>query len=86
MEVEARASQYPAEGAFEVRRGTIHDELAVVELAASYDGGPTVYGVGLLEFRGDKISRERIYIGEGWEAPEWRAPWRSDRPAESPGW
>jgi hypothetical protein len=31
----------------------------------------------LLEFRGERVARETIYIGEGWTAPEWRAPWRS---------
>jgi hypothetical protein len=77
-------SQYPAQVGFEVRRVTIRQELAVVELSASYDGGPTMYGVGLLEFRGDKIARERIYVMEGWDAPEWRAPWRSSTPADPP--
>ena len=57
---------------------------AVVELSASYDGGPTMYGVSLLDFRRDKIARERIYVMEGWEAPEWRAPWRSSTPADPP--
>jgi hypothetical protein len=77
-------SQYPAQVSFHVRRVTIRQELAVVELSASYDGGPTMYGVGLLEFRGDKIARERIYVMEGWDAPEWRAPWRSSTPADPP--
>jgi hypothetical protein len=40
--------------------------------------------VQLLEFRGDKVARERIYIMEGWEAPAWRASWRSDTPADPP--
>jgi hypothetical protein len=26
--------------------------------------------------------RERIYVADGWEAPEWRAQWRSATPAE----
>jgi hypothetical protein len=50
----------------------------------SYNGGPWLFGVQLLEFRGDKVARERIYGGEGWEAPEWRAPWRSNTPADPP--
>jgi hypothetical protein len=40
--------------------------------------------VQLLEFRDDKVARERIYITEGWEAPEWRARWRSATPADPP--
>jgi hypothetical protein len=30
------------------------------------------------EYHDDKVARERIYVMEGWEAPEWRARWRSD--------
>jgi hypothetical protein len=37
--------------------------------------------VQLLEFRGDKVARERIYIMEAFGAPEWRAPWRADTDA-----
>jgi hypothetical protein len=74
-------SQYPAEVGFEVQRLTIKDDLVVVELTARYDSeGPVMYGVGLMEFRGEKIANERIYVSEGWEAPEWRAPWRSAPP------
>jgi hypothetical protein len=27
--------------------------------------------------RDDRIARESIYVTEAWEAPEWRAEWRS---------
>jgi hypothetical protein len=77
--------RYPAEVSFRVRRITTRQDLAVVEVDVSYDGGPWMYGVQLLEFRGDKVARERIYAGEAWEAPEWRAPWRSETPADPPG-
>jgi SnoaL-like protein len=76
--------RYPAEVRFRVRRITAREDLAVVEVDVSYNGGPWYYGVQLLEFRGDKVARERIYGGEAWEAPEWRAPWRSDTPADPP--
>ena len=76
--------QYPAEVRYRVRRITARDDLAVVELSISYDGGPWQYAVQLLDFRGDKVARERIYVMEGWEAPEWRAPWRSATPADPP--
>jgi SnoaL-like domain len=77
-------SEYPADVSFRVRRVTIRQDLAVVELSASYDGGPTMYGVSLMDFRGDRIARERIYVMDGWDAPEWRAPWRSSTPADPP--
>jgi hypothetical protein len=76
--------QYPAAVRYRVRRITAREDLAVVEVSISYDGGPWQYGVQLLEFRDDKVARERIYIMEGWEAPEWRTPWRSDTPADPP--
>ena len=77
-------SRYPAEVAHRLRRVTIRQDVAVVELTASYDGGPTMYGVGILEFRDGKIARERVYVMDGWPAPEWRAPWRSKTPVYPP--
>jgi SnoaL-like domain len=77
--------QYPADVRYRVRRVTAREDLVVVELSVSYDGGPWMYGVQLLEFRDDKVARERIYVMDSWEAPEWRAPWRADTPADSPG-
>jgi hypothetical protein len=76
--------QYPAEVRYRVRRVTAREDLAVVEVSASYNGGPWQYGVQLLEFRDDQVARERIYVTEGWEAPEWRARWRSATPADPP--
>jgi ketosteroid isomerase-like protein len=76
--------RYPADVRYRVRRVTAREDLAVVEVTVNYDDGPPWYGVQLLEFRGDRIARERIYAGEGWEAAEWRAPWRSSTPADPP--
>jgi hypothetical protein len=76
--------QYPADVSYRVRRVTAREDLAVVEVSVSYDGGPWMYGVQLLEFRGEKVAGERIYAAEAWGAPEWRAPWRSETPADPP--
>jgi ketosteroid isomerase-like protein len=79
--------QYPADPArvrFRIRRVTARVDLAVVELSVSYDGTSWMQGVQLLEFREDKVARERIYVMDAWEAPEWRAPWRADKPADPP--
>jgi len=76
--------QYPAEVRFRVRRITAREDLVVAEVSISYNGGPWHYAVQLMEFRDDKVARERIYVMEGWEAPEWRAPWRSATPADPP--
>jgi len=77
--------QYPADPAtmrYRLRRVTCRDDLGVVELSVSYDGVTWMQGVQLLEFRGDKVAHERIYVMDSWEAPEWRARWRSDTPAD----
>ena len=77
-------SQYPGEVHYRIRRLTIRDDLAVVECSVQYGDGPWQFGVQLLDFRDDKVARERIYVMEGWEAPAWRAPWRSGTPADPP--
>jgi ketosteroid isomerase-like protein len=75
-------SQYPADVSYRIRRMTTGEDSAAVEVSVSYNGGPWQYGVQLLEFRGDRVARERIYVTEAWDAPEWRAPWRSTTPAD----
>jgi hypothetical protein len=77
--------QYPASVEFKIRRIRGQGEFWVAEVSISYDGGPWNYGCSIMEFRGDKIARETIYIAQGWEAPEWRAPWRAEWVAESSG-
>ena len=75
--------QYPVQLAFKIRRMDRWGDLVVAENLISYDGGPPMYSVNLIELNADdKIVRERIYIMKGWEAPEWRAPWRSQEPAD----
>ena len=75
-------AQYPANLRFRIRRMTAREDLVVVECSISYDDGPWQFGVQLLDFRGDKVERERIYVMEGWDAPEWRGPWRAATPAD----
>jgi hypothetical protein len=70
-------SNYPASTTFEFREIRGRDDFWVAEVSVSYDGGPRSFGVSILEFRGDKIARESIYVTEGWAPPEWRAQWRS---------
>ena len=68
---------YPAETSVEFREVRGEGDVWVAELAISYDGGPPSYGVSILELRDEKIARESIYVAQGWDAPEWRARWRS---------
>ena len=79
--------QYPAELAFKVRRMDIWANLVVAENLISYNGDRPMYTVNLIELNEDDlITHERIYIMDGWEAPEWRRPWRSASPADSITW
>lgn len=69
-------SIYPAAVSFTIRSLRGQDPLWIAETSISYDGGPWHFGVSILEFRGDKVAHETIYISEGWPAPEWRAAYR----------
>jgi hypothetical protein len=48
--------------------------LWVNEYTIRYDERPYMV-VGIMEFRDGKAVRERIYFGEPWEPPAWRAQW-----------
>ncbi|WP_319463456.1 nuclear transport factor 2 family protein [Micromonospora sp. RTP1Z1] len=75
--------RYPAAVSYELGRVRGGGDVWVAELLVWYDGGPPKYGVDILEFRGDRLARESIYVTDGWEAPAWRAPWRA-APATHP--
>jgi len=70
-------SSYPADTAVDFREVRGRGDVWIAEISISYDDGPAMFGVSILELREDKIARESIYVAEGWEAPEWRAQWRS---------
>lgn len=70
-------SAYPTPTAPELGEIRGAGDVWVAELTITYGEGQTQYGVDILEFRNEKIARESIYVAEGWEAPEWRAQWRS---------
>jgi hypothetical protein len=76
---------YPASVEFRIRRIRGHGSLWVAENSVRYDGGPWNYGCSVLEFRGEKVARETIYVMQAWEAPEWRAAWRCEWKDESLG-
>jgi hypothetical protein len=68
---------YPAVLEFKIRRIRGRGDFWVAENSIRYDGGAWHYTCSLLEFRGEKVVRETIYITPGWDAPDWRAPWRA---------
>ena len=67
-------STYPARLRFELHRTTGCHDLWVNEYTVHYDDRPVMV-VGIMEFRDDKVVRERIYFGEPWDPPGWRANW-----------
>lgn len=76
--------QYPTTLKFHIRRITHRADLVVVENLISYDSSPWKFTVSLMEFRGDRVAHERIYIMDGWDAAEWRIPWRAEGSADPP--
>jgi ketosteroid isomerase-like protein len=77
---------YPATKVeFDIRRVRGGGDTWVVEMVVRYDGGPRNFGVDILEFRGDKVAHESIYVMDGWEAPEWRARWWAAPPGGPDG-
>jgi SnoaL-like domain len=74
--------EYPATSIdVDVHRVRGAGEVWVAELTISYDGGPPTYGIDVLEFRGDRVTRETVYVTEAFPAPEWRSAWRADAAA-----
>ncbi len=67
-------STYPARQRFELHRTTGCHDLWVNEYTIRYDDQPVMV-VGIMEFRDGKVVRERIYFGEPWPPPSWRARW-----------
>jgi ketosteroid isomerase-like protein len=76
-------SAYPARQEFELHRITGCHDLWVNEYTIRYDDRPTRV-VGIMEFRDGKVVRERIYFGEPWEPPAWRARWVERMEPEGP--
>ena len=74
--------QYPARLTFHLRRINHREDLVVTEYMISYNGAPWMFTVSIMEFEGDRVAHERIYIMDGWEPAEWRAPWRAEKPAD----
>lgn len=73
----ARASKiYADDAVLEWPQGgeRIRGKAGITAFRSAYDDRP-VMAVGIMEFRDGKVVRERIYFGEPWEPPAWRAQW-----------
>ena len=69
---------YPAKLDFQVRNIRGGGEFWVAENSISYDGGPWNFTVSIMEFRGDKVAHETVYVTQGWDPPEWRETYRTE--------
>ncbi|MEH0935790.1 nuclear transport factor 2 family protein [Micromonospora psammae] len=76
-------SSYPTRQEFRLHRTTGRDDLWVNEYTIRYDDR-LVWAVGIMEFRDGKVVHERIYFGEPWEPPAWRARWVERMEPEPP--
>lgn len=63
---------------FKIRRLTGSWPVWIAENLISYNGEAWMFTVSILQFRGDKVSTEYIYIMDGFDAPAWRAEYRED--------
>lgn len=68
-------SAYPAKVTIELHRTVGGQDLRVNEFTIRYNDANPFNGVSIMELRDGKVVRERIYYGEPWEAPVWRAQW-----------
>jgi ketosteroid isomerase-like protein len=68
-----RAKQ-PSKKRFAVRRIIGGGDLWITEYILSYDGKPS-YTVSIMEFSGDKVTRETQYFADPFEASASRAQW-----------
>jgi SnoaL-like domain len=68
-----RANQ-PSNKRFTVRRMIGSGDLWVTEFVLTYDAKPS-YTVSIMEFTGDKVSRETQYFADPFPAPAFRAQW-----------
>src|SRR5271155_1633549 len=68
-----RGSQ-PNQKRISIRRIVGSGELWVTEFILTYDAKPS-YTVSIMEFKGDKVSRETQYFADPFVAPAFRAKW-----------
>ena len=75
-------SAYPARVTFRMHRTIGRQDLWVNEYEIRYDDADPLNVVGIMEFADGKVVRERIYFGQPWNPPAWRARWVEPMDAE----
>ena len=69
--------QLPGVNFIEFREVRGQDDFWVAEIPVRFDHRTANFGVSVLELREGEIGARRSTSTEGWEPPEWRAPWRA---------
>jgi hypothetical protein len=72
--IQNNRTKQPSEKRFAVQRIIGGGDLWITEYILSYDGKPS-YTVSIMEFSGDKVTRETQYFADPFEADAWRAQW-----------
>ena len=72
--IQNNRTKQPSEKRFAVQRIIGGGDLWITEYILSYDGKPS-YTVSIMEFSGDKVTRETQYFADPFEAGPWRAQW-----------
>jgi SnoaL-like domain len=70
--IQLQRSTQPSKKRFSIRRIIGGGDLWVTEFILTYDGKPS-YTVSIMEFSGDKVTRETQYFADPFPAPAWRA-------------
>jgi hypothetical protein len=71
-DIQTQRSSQPSKKRFTVRRIIGNGDLWVTELIVTYDGRPSCT-VSIMEFTGDKVTRETQYFADPFPAPAWRS-------------
>jgi ketosteroid isomerase-like protein len=74
LKIQLSCAAQPNRKRFAVRRIIGAGELWITELILTYDGRPS-YTVSIMEFLGEKVSRETQYFGDPFEPGPSRAQW-----------
>jgi len=72
--IQNQCASQPSKKRFAVRRIIGGGDLCITEFILTYDGKPS-YTVSIMEFTGDKVTRETQYFADPFVAPAWRAQW-----------
>src|ERR1700677_4968854 len=72
--IQITRTKQPSKKRFAVRRIIGGGDLWITEYILTYDGKPS-YTVSIMEFSGEKVTRETQYFADPFEAGAWRAQW-----------